>query len=94
MRDVRDRLSYEDAGYNRFFRRTVASNPTEDNLKNVGVNRSYQPQQINFDGIQASGSLGDVFRVGPAIELNGPQEKISIRDPERNEVIRIGNRES
>lgn len=85
--------SYEDSGYNRFFRRTLSSNISEKSLKNVGAARVYQPQDLNFDSRQTSGSLGDVIRVGTAIELNGQSERISIRDREGNEVTRIGNME-
>ena len=95
MADAQNKkMSYEDAGYNGFFRRTLASNPTETSLKNVGANRTHRPQGINFDGSQASGSLGDVIQVGNSIELNGPGERISIKDSERNEVVRLGNMES
>lgn len=87
------KLSYEDAGYNRFFRRTIASNPTETTLSNVGKNRSFQNQELKFDQRQTSGSLGDIVRVGESIELNGPAERISLRDKERQEVIRLGNGE-
>lgn len=86
--------SYEDAGYNRFFRRNLNSNVSERSLKNVGSSRVYQPQSLNFDGMQTSGSMGDVIRVGSSIELNGPAERISIRDREGNEVTRLGNMET
>lgn len=86
--------SYENAGYNRFFRRTLNSNASERSLKNVGSARMYQPQDLNFDSRQTSGSLGDVIRVGSAIELNGQSERISIKDREGNEVTRIGDMES
>mgnify|MGYP001002121073 CR=1 FL=1 len=86
--------TYEDAGYNRFFRRTLSSNISEKSLKNVGAARAYKPQDLNFDDRQASGSLGDVIRVGSSIELNGQAERISIKDTEGNEVTRLGNMES
>lgn len=85
--------SYENSGYNRFFRRTLSSNASEKSLKNVGAARMYSPQDINFDTRQTSGSLGDVIRVGTSIELNGQSERISIKDREGNEVTRIGNME-
>lgn len=85
---------YEASGYNRFFRRTLSSNSSERSLKNVGSARAYSPQDINFDGLQTSGSLGDVIKVGTAIELNGPAQRISIKDREGNEVTRIGDMES
>lgn len=93
MKDGQDN-SYENSGYNRFFRRTLSSNVSEKSLKNVGAARAYKPQDLNFDGRQTSGSLGDVIRVGTAIELNGQSERISIKDREGNEVTRIGNMES
>lgn len=85
---------YEEAGYNRFFRRTLSSNASERSLKNVGAARAYQPQDINFDGRQTSGSLGDVIRVGKSIELDGAQTRISLKDGEGNEVVRLGDVES
>lgn len=88
------RDDYQTAGYNNFFRRNLNSNSSESLLKNIGSSRVYQPQDINFDGRQTTGSLGDVIRVGKAIELNGPAERISIRDREGNEVTRIGDMES
>jgi len=85
---------YEASGYNRFFRRTLNSNASERSLKNVGSARMYQPQDLNFDSRQTSGSLGDRIQIGKSIELNGPGERISISDSEGNEVVRLGNGES
>lgn len=89
----RSKYTYENAGYNGFFRRTIASNPTETNLKNVGVNRAYNPAEVNFDERQASGSLGNIIQVGPQIEINGPSVRISLKDTEGQEVGRFGNME-
>lgn len=96
MADAQNKkMSYEDAGYNGFFRRTLASNATETSLKNIGVNRTHRPQGINFDNSQTTGTIGDVVRVGQTIELNGPGERISINEArERTEVVRLGNQES
>lgn len=84
-------LNYEDAGYNRFFRRTLNSNVSERSLKNVGAARMYNSQDINFDGSQTSGSVGDMFRV-KNVTIDG-NIGLKIHDPEGNEVVRVGNME-
>lgn len=89
-----ERVDYEKAGFNGFLRRTIASSPTETSLKNLGANRTHKPQGLNFDGVQTSGNLGDVIRVGSAIEIAGSRENINIRDAEGNEVGRFGNMET
>lgn len=90
MKEATKSYNYTDAGYNGFFRRTLASTPTETNLKNVGANRTYRPNELNFDGLQTSGSLGDVLRVGPQIEIDGREVKVAIKDGENNEIGRFG----
>lgn len=91
MKNAQNEVSYEDAGYNRFFRRTLSSNATETNLKNLGANRQYQPQDLNFDGRQTSGSLGDIFRVGQQIEINGPRVGVIVKDIEGVDVGIFGD---
>lgn len=87
------RYSYEDAGYNGFFRRSIASSPTERTLNMVGINRSHNSREINFDESAASGSIGDNIRAG-RVNINGPGGNINIQDTEGVEVTRIGDMEA
>lgn len=55
--------TYTNAGFNRFLRRTIASDPNSATLtqmkrSTVGANN------LNFDQMQVSGNMGDVFEVG------------------------------
>lgn len=93
MKEDQKYPNYTASGYNGFFRRTIASQPSEFTLSDVGANRTHKPQDMNLDNMKVSGRLGDVFQVGNSIELNGPAEKIALKDPESNEVIRLGNGE-
>lgn len=86
----RNRYTYENAGYNGFFRRTISSNPTETSLKNVGANRVFQPTALNLDNTEVSGSLSDTLRVGKGVEINGPEERVSIINSDNEEVVRLG----
>jgi len=90
--DNKDKLTYEDAGYNRFFRRTLNSNPGELRLKDVGASRQYAPRDINFDALQTSGALGDKIKVGN-VTIDG-NIGVRMHDAEGNEVVRIGDAEA
>jgi len=79
--------TYRDAGFNRFFRRSIGSNPDAVNLKSVMRGAS---QQLNFDNAQISGSLGDVLKVG-RITIDGKQGRQSIFDERSNEILRLGD---
>lgn len=88
MRDDRNkRYTYKDAGFNRFFRRSIGSSSDTVNLKSIpgGAGR-----QLNFDDMQVSGSLGDTLRIG-RIPLDGKLGRISILDERDNEVLRLGD---
>lgn len=78
--------TYREAGFNRFFKRSISSNPDAVNLKSVGGSGS---RQLNFDDMQVSGSLGDTLRVG-RIHLDGKLGRESIFDERNNEVLRLG----
>jgi len=79
--------TYRDAGFNRFFRRSISSNPDAVNLKSVMRGAS---QQLNFDNTQISGSLGEVLKVG-RITIDGKQGRQSIFDERSNEILRLGD---
>lgn len=78
--------SYSDAGYNGFFRRTLGSNPDQMLLQTGGSNK----QQLNFDDMQVSGSLGDKLRVG-SIVVDGKTGRIFFEDETGQETMRLGN---
>ena len=79
--------TYRDAGFNRFLRRSISSNPDAVNLKSVARGST---RQLNFDNAQISGSLGDVLRVG-RITIDGKEGRQSIFDERQNEVLRLGD---
>ena len=88
MRDDRNKpYTYKDAGFNRFFRRSIGSNSDTVNLRSIP---SGGGRQLNFDDMQVSGSLGDTLRIG-RIPLDGKLGRISILDERDNEVLRLGD---
>ena len=74
MRDDRDRYTYEDAGFNGFFRRTIASDPTDVRLGSLSRRGL---TMLNFDNVQTSGSLGDSLTIGN-ITLDGRNGRIDL----------------
>ena len=81
------KYTYREVGFNRFFRRSINSNPNALNLKSVSPNGG--SRQLNFDNQQVSGALGDVLRIG-RITLDGKLGRQSINDERNNEVLRLG----
>ncbi len=79
---------YESAGFNGFFRRTIAGNNEVTTLG--GMSNSRQQRQLNFDNEQISGALGDTLRIG-RIFLDGKIGRQSIVDERNNEMIRLGD---
>lgn len=79
--------TYRDVGFNRFFKRSINSNPDAVNLNSVGGGGN---KQIAFDDVQVSGSLGDILRIG-RITLDGKLGRESIFDERNNEVLRLGD---
>lgn len=79
---------YQSAGFNRFFRRTLGSDPLTTDLKTL-PNKPTQ-RQINFDNNQVSGAMGDTFRLG-LITLDGKIGRVSTFDQRNNEVVRLGD---
>lgn len=80
--------SYTGVGFNRFFRRTIISDPNATTLSN-SQSIVKNNNQMNFDSQQVSGSLGDILRVGK-INLDGKEARISLFDERNSEVLRIG----
>lgn len=79
---------YESAGFNGFFRRTIAGNGGATTLRTMS--NSTLSKQLNFDNQQISGALGDILRLG-GINLDGKLGRISIFDERGNEVMRLGD---
>lgn len=80
--------TYRDAGFNRFFHRSLNSNAQATSLRSSGSGSS--SNQLNFDNMQVSGSLGDTLKVG-LITLDGKIGRQSVRDKMNNEVLRLGD---
>ena len=81
------RYTYRDAGFNRFFQRSIASDPQTDVLSSR--NNGNRKKEMAFDREQTSGQLGDSIQVGN-IKIDGKAGRISVYDENRNEVVRIG----
>lgn len=84
-----DSFTYADMGFNGFVVRSLKSNPAANTLAeqpSIGALNS-----INFDQMQASGSLGDNIKVGAFLELQGNNGRLVVKDDQRNEVGWAGN---
>lgn len=77
---------YTTAGFDSFLTRSIDSTGTL-NLAQATVS---QTQEINYDQSPASGSLGNILKIGN-IQLDGSSGIISILDENGLEAIRIGN---
>lgn len=87
MNNDNKKYTYREVGFNRFFRRSLNSNPEANTLSGVGGGQS---RQLKFDDMQISGSLGDILRIG-RILLDGKIGRQSIMDERNNEVLRLGD---
>lgn len=88
-----NKRTYQDAGYNSFFRRTLSSNPNESSLANAGFASPRRSSELNFDDAQTSGSLGTIIQLGPNVEINGPETRMAMYE-NGVEVLRLGKRDS
>lgn len=78
---------YAAAGFNGFLSRRISA-PNAVTLN--GLSNDAPLQEVNFDQMTASGSLGDVISVN-GIKLDGPNKRIAILDDLGTEVGWIGN---
>lgn len=78
-----DRYSYLDAGFNRFFHRKISGGSQVQTLS--GVSAGHQ-QNLNFDQMQVSGSLGSTLRVGN-VYIDGINGRVDIQDGVTGDVI-------
>ena len=81
--------SYTGVGFNRFFRRSLDSDPMASTLRNSRNVRS-GGSNLNFDTQQISGSLGDKLKVGK-ITIDGKEGRIDMADERGNLTMRIGD---
>lgn len=80
--------TYREAGFNRFFHRSLSSNAQATSLRSASVAPSNN--QLNFDNMQVSGSLGDTLKIG-LITLDGKIGRQSVHDKMNSEVLRLGD---
>lgn len=78
--------NYTNAGFDGFMNRSI-DNIVAPNLDQIRP--PYWPQQVAYDRVQTSGSLGDKITVG-SIVIDGASGRISVYDGP-TETIRIGN---
>ena len=69
--------SYLEAGFNKFFDRSLNSNVQVNNLRQMSSTAG--SRTINFDTYSTSGSLGDKIQVG-GIVIDGTNRRIVIKD--------------
>lgn len=80
--------TYTGAGFNRFFKRSLGSDPSTTSLRTLPSMGN--TRQLNFDDKQISGALGDIMRLG-RMSLDGKIGRLSVFDERGNEVLRLGN---
>lgn len=80
--------TYLEAGFNRFFNRSLASNSADNSL--TAMSNGAGSNTLNFDQMRTSGSLGDKIQVGGVI-IDGTNRRITIVDESGQEVGWIGN---
>jgi len=81
-------MSYADAGFNKFYSRSISSAPSINNLPQMSA--AAGSNMINFDHSPTSGSLGDKIQVGGVI-IDGTNRRIVIQDENGVDVGWIGN---
>lgn len=69
--------SYLEAGFNKFFDRSLNSNVNVNSLQQLSTTSG--SNNINFDNFSTSGSLGDKIQVG-GIVIDGTNRRIVIKD--------------
>lgn len=69
--------SYLEAGFNKFFDRSLNSNVNVNSLRQMSSTAG--SKSINFDTYSTSGSLGDKIQVG-GIVIDGTNRRIVIKD--------------
>lgn len=80
-----NQFSYLEAGFNKFFDRSLNSNVNVNNLRQMSSTAG--SRTINFDTYSTSGSLGDKIQVGGII-IDGTNRRVVIRD--ENNIADVG----
>lgn len=81
-------LSYRDAGFNKFFTRSINSSNTTDTLQQIS--NTAGNKSLNFDQYSTSGSLGDKLQIGKIL-LDGSNARIDLQGVDTQDVvIRLG----
>lgn len=85
--------TYENAGFNGFMRRTIASDPGSTTLSQM-KRASLSSNSLNFDQMQVSGNMADTIEVGKIL-IDGVtgDGRIDGRDPNSNTTWRVGDLE-
>lgn len=81
-----DNYTYLDAGFNRFFRRSIASNPEAMTLRNSAMGGGSGNRELAFDRLAVSGQLGDILKIGN-VYMDGRKGQITVSDGERVRVL-------
>ena len=80
--ELRDDYTYENAGLDEFFSRSIVSGVEALATSGVGVGS----QQLNFDQLLVGGSLGDRIQIGNIL-LDGVGQKITLSNGEVVQVL-------
>lgn len=87
-----NRYTYTDAGYSRFYRRSIDSPASSvASLRDLARTAQTQSRAINFDSVPLSGNMSGVMKIGDTIKLDGDKGRISIFSSQDNEVTRLGS---
>jgi hypothetical protein len=88
MQDNYEIYDYSKAGFDGFLNRSIDNN--QNSMSTLGFLPAISTgQQVNYDQMQVTGSLGDHLQIGN-ITLDGSNGRISIFDAENNEIVRLG----
>lgn len=83
------RHDYERAGFDAFLTRSI-----DGPLANLtSTPAGPPPRQIDFDRQQVNGVLGDTFKVGESVRVNGSDGNIILNDGENDRLL-LGSKPS
>ena len=85
--DERERYTYRNAGFNKFFNRSIKDSPTAETLRNSSRDNH---RNMNYEDLSVDGSLGDTLRVGNVI-INGRKGRLEFYTDDNQEFGRAGN---
>lgn len=87
-----NKVTYVDAGFSRFFRRSIDNPLIPVNTLSAYARTAQQyKRDINFDNQPVAGQMADVARFGQGVIVDGSEGgKISVFDESQNQVGRMG----